>query len=503
MPAPSPLQARLPLDSPSPAEAWIERLSAALDDPNRHSGFLEQAEMAVEACPGDGAILTLAAISALLDRRPERALVFHKRLSKRYKARPTDHLLQVLALHQSNKTLTARALLERHNLSAWDAFQIFPPGQARFGWLLEEVEAILGRKDPEIRRPSAAVLKRRREASRQLYSAGRTRRTAPAPAPDHVAAPLPPLPQISVELPFRVELDLTPLIAARSRAPEADGRWWRLRERFAHLGLAQGFDELLSLPQLVGVEPLWHQIETVRKVLKQFHGRVLLADEVGLGKTIEAGIALKEYMLRGMVERVLVLAPAALVGQWHEELETKFGVACATTQDTLLRDDADAFWRQNRIIASISTARRQEHAQRLHGLDFDLVVVDEAHHLRDRSSHSWKLVDALNKRFLLLLSATPVQNDLIELYNLLTLLKPGIFKTQKEFRTAYMIPGHPRRPANPERLRELMRSAMIRNPCRRRVEAAAPSRPHDQARRHAGGDGGLQRSRLCGAPVRA
>ena len=84
-------------------------------------------------------------------------------------------------------------------------------------------------------------------------------------------------------------------------------------------------------------------------------------------------------------------------------------------------------------------------------------------HLRDRSSQSWKLVDALNKRFLLLLSATPVQNDLIELYNLLTLLKPGIFKTLKEFRLAYMTPGKPRQPANPERLRALMRGAMIRN----------------------------------------
>jgi SNF2 family DNA or RNA helicase len=95
--------------------------------------------------------------------------------------------------------------------------------------------------------------------------------------------------------------------------------------------------------------------------------------------------------------------------------------------------------------------------------NFDLVIVDEAHHLRDRLSQSWKLVDALNKRFLLLLSATPVQNDLIELYNLLTLLKPGIFKTQKEFRTAYMTPGNRRRPANSGRLRELMRGAMIRN----------------------------------------
>ena len=103
----------------------------------------------------------------------------------------------------------------------------------------------------------------------------------------------------------------------------------------------------------------------MRKVLKQFRGRVLLADEVGLGKTIEAGMVLKEYLLRGMVESVLVLTPASLVGQWREELETKFDIACATTHDALLRSDPERFWSQKRVIASIAQARRGEHAQRL------------------------------------------------------------------------------------------------------------------------------------------
>jgi SNF2 family DNA or RNA helicase len=128
-----------------------------------------------------------------------------------------------------------------------------------------------------------------------------------------------------------------------------------------------------------------------------------------------------------------------------------------------LRDEPQAFWAQDRIVASLATARRREHAERVIERQFDLIIVDEAHHLRDRSSQSWKLVDSLNKRFLLLLSATPVQNDLIELYNLLTLLRPGIFKTLKEFRLAYMTPGKPRQPANSESLRALMRGAMIRN----------------------------------------
>ena len=95
------------------------------------------------------------------------------------------------------------------------------------------------------------------------------------------------------------------------------------------------------------------------------------------------------------------------------------------------------------MTASIAAARRKEHADLLGGLHYDVVAVDEAHHLRDHASASYRLVNSLQKRFLLLLSATSVQNSLLELYNLLPLLKPGIFKTQKEFRSVYMVPGKP------------------------------------------------------------
>ena len=478
MPAPVRSQPLLPLDLPSllpsPAETWIERLAGLLDDPSRTSGFLEEAEQALAACPDHPGILVLATVSALLDRKPEKAFGFLKRLRKSHKRRRPDYLLEALALFQTNKSHAARVLLERHAMTDWwDAWRVFPAGQARFRWLADQVNGIMGRIDP-YRRTKRAKTKRSKitdaktgptkkpeKGARRPSSSDRAERLCPS-VTEPASSPAP-LPEIAIDIPFTIEFDLAPLASTMARTPERNGQWWRLRERFAHLGLAQGFDELLCLPQLVGVELLWHQIETVRKVLKQFHGRVLLADEVGLGKTIEAGMVLKEYLVRGMAERILVLTPAALVGQWQEELESKFGIGCATTHDALARDDPEAFWRQKRLIASISTARRQDHAERLRGHNFDLVIVDEAHHLRDRSSQSWKLIDALNKRFLLLLSATPVQNNLVELYNLLTLLKPGIFKTQKEFRSAYMMPGNPRRPANPQRLRELMRGAMIRN----------------------------------------
>ncbi len=450
-------------DRPDEALDWHRILQASFADPDHDSGFLPQAERAVLANPGDGHILLLAATAALLDEDPARAQVFLKRFSKRYFAGKAYHLLRALALAQESKPTLARSVLEAHGLAdAYDVLWVFPAGLSRRAWLHRHYDRIFER-DKAGRRKRAAS-----DALRKVKSPVKTKPSAPpstrvpVAAAEATAAP-PPLPLIDIDLPLAAEFDLAPLLAAMEKLPESDGGWYGLRERFAHLGLAQGFDELLCLPQLRGIETFWYQVETVRKVLKQFRGRVLLADEVGLGKTIEAGMVLKEYLLRGMVDSVLVLTPASLVGQWREELESKFDIACATTHDALLRSDPERFWSQKRVIASLALARRSEHAARIAGRNFDLVIVDEAHHLRDRASRSYKLVDALNKRFLLLLSATPVQNDLTELYNVLTLLKPGIFKTLKEFRAAYMTPGKPHQPANPERLRELMRGAMVRN----------------------------------------
>jgi superfamily II DNA or RNA helicase len=460
-------------DQPEETGQWEEILIEAFADPHRTSGFLDDAELAVRAQPGDGPVLLLAATAALLDRNPERAQVFLKRFSKRYFAGTTWHLLRGLALAQEGKPGLARALLEDHGLAKrFDCSFAFPGGWTRQEWLFQEHDRIFARDKVSRRKRAAADGERSGVQSRAKDKPAPPRDKMPRPsaadpgaAAEASAAPALPagLPLIDIDIPFGAEIDLAPLGSALQKAPDRDGGWYWLRERFAHLGLAQGFDELLCLPHLHGIETFWYQVETVRKVLKQFRGRVLLADEVGLGKTVEAGMVLKEYALRGMVESVLVLAPASLVGQWREELETKFDISCATTHDDLVRADPDRFWQEKRLIVSIALARRSEHAARLAGRSFDLVIVDEAHHLRDRASQSYKLVDALNKRFLLLLSATPVQNDLAELYNLLTLLKPGIFKTFKEFRAAHMTRGKPRQPANPERLRLLMRDAMIRN----------------------------------------
>jgi superfamily II DNA or RNA helicase len=237
----------------------------------------------------------------------------------------------------------------------------------------------------------------------------------------------------------------------------------RLRVDHAYLDIQSGFDDLLCLKVIKGVERYWYQVETAKKVLKYFHGQVLLCDEVGLGKTIEAGMLMKEYLLRGMVNNILVLAPAPLVSQWHEEMSQKFGISFTTTEDPLLNADPDRFWHQPFIIASIHTAKRSKSFAQVVSNFYDLVVVDEAHHLKNRSTLTWKLVNEIKKRFIFLLTATPVQNNLIELFNLITLLKPGQFKTQRLFKQEYMQRGDLRTPANKEKLRELLRDVMIRN----------------------------------------
>lgn len=223
------------------------------------------------------------------------------------------------------------------------------------------------------------------------------------------------------------------------------------------------FENLICLKSLHNVESLWYQEETARKVLKSFRGRALLSDEVGLGKTIEASIILKEYIERGIVKNALILTPSTLVSQWQEELRTKFGLDFPSTDDPDFQKRGTQFWQEPYILASINQAKSKRNFPRVIQREYDMVIIDEAHHLKNRNTLNWKLVNSLKKRFLLLLTATPVENNLMELYNLITLLKPGQLKTASAFRNEFMTRGDPTGPQNRSRLKELLGQVMIRN----------------------------------------
>ena len=249
---------------------------------------------------------------------------------------------------------------------------------------------------------------------------------------------------------------------------------YEARRSLFQLKVLADYDQLVCLPALHHIDKHWYQIETAKKVIKQFGGRAMLSDEVGLGKTIEAALICKEYLARGQIKSLLVLTPATLVSQWQMELDEKFAIPTITTDER--NSSPEEFWHLNdRIVASINTAKHKSHFPEVTARDWDLVIVDEAHHLKNRRTLNWKLVNAIKKRFILMLTATPVQNNLVELFNLLTLLKPGLLHTEAQFKQEYVGSKNGRVPKNPEKLRQLMREVMVRN-TRSVVDVKLPKR---------------------------
>lgn len=190
---------------------------------------------------------------------------------------------------------------------------------------------------------------------------------------------------------------------------------------------APNFTELISLKHLKNIDFLPHQVDACKKAMHSMHGRVILADEVGLGKTIEAGLILKEYLLRGLIKRVLILVPASLVNQWVHELQSKFYINATPYQKNYRWEEIDI------VISSIDTAKRESHRKEILDIDYDLLIVDEAHKLKNSNTQNFQFVKKIKKKYCLLLTATPVQNDLLELYNLVTILKPGLLGSIEEF----------------------------------------------------------------------
>ncbi len=225
-----------------------------------------------------------------------------------------------------------------------------------------------------------------------------------------------------------------------------------------------GFDELLSFRAANGVAAYPHQVKTVRTVLRQMKGRALLCDEVGLGKTVEAGLVMMEYLLRGLVKRVLILTPPSLLHQWQEEMAQKFNLDFVISDSPEFKEAGPLAWSHfPRIIASIQLAKRVNQMKQLEGTRFDLVIADEAHHLRNHNTRGWKLVNALDKKYILLLTATPVQNGLEDLFSLITLLRPGQLKTAGEFRKHFVARGERFKVKNEQQLKLQVREVMIRN----------------------------------------
>ncbi|MBX3465927.1 MAG: DEAD/DEAH box helicase [Planctomycetes bacterium] len=294
---------------------------------------------------------------------------------------------------------------------------------------------------------------------------------------------LPALDEPAYQLPARAieALEVTVAGAARDallHGVNADPRDWLLRRRSADLGILPGFDTLLVLGQVnpETFQRYAHQQAVARKALRELGGTALLADETGLGKTIEAGLIAKELLLRGLVRSVLVVVPASLALQWREEMSQKFGL-----EFLVARAPADLVGEPPLVIASYSAVRGEGVGRLLRERPVDLLICDEAHHLKNRGTKQYRAVARIRKKYTLLLSATPFHNRLVELKNLLDVLKPGLLGSTRAFNKQYVDEKDPRRPRNLHHLRALLGEVMIRN---RRTEVAVKLPPRRAATYH-------------------
>jgi len=210
-----------------------------------------------------------------------------------------------------------------------------------------------------------------------------------------------------------------------------------IRYRFASM-----YDPLLAM-NTSKVDPLPHQIEAVYGYVLQLPRiRFLIADDPGAGKTIMAGLIIKELKLRNLIKRVLIVSPGHLKDQWRRELserfEEKFMVIDRGLMDALYGENV--WLHENQIITSIDFAKRDEILPSIASAHFDLIIVDEAHKMsayrygdKTEKTGRYKLGEALSRitEHFLFLTATPHKGDPENFRLFLDLLEPGFFATNE------------------------------------------------------------------------
>jgi SNF2 family DNA or RNA helicase len=217
---------------------------------------------------------------------------------------------------------------------------------------------------------------------------------------------------------------------------------------FAHRIMLHGRNDEAFAKSLstARVEMKPHQVEAARFALHSPVSKgVILADEVGLGKTIEACLVIAQKWAERR-RHVLLIVPASLRTQWQQELREKFSLPSVvldakTHRETVREGQARPFDNPAAIIiTSIQYAARKH--DELHRIGWNLVVIDEAHRLRNvykkgQSAQAKKLRDVLASRFKVLLTATPLQNSLMELYGLVSVIDDSFFGDEQSFRGMY------------------------------------------------------------------
>lgn len=223
-----------------------------------------------------------------------------------------------------------------------------------------------------------------------------------------------------------------------------DGRLLRLGIQAYALGIAYEFDPYFAL-SISRVDPLPHQLEAVYEyLLKLARVRFLLADDAGAGKTIMAGLLIRELELRGLAERILIVCPSNLTFQWQRELKEKFETKFLVMKGQDIRDQfgVNQWLERKRVITSLDLAKRADILPGLRQVHWDLVIVDEAHRMsaadESHKSMRYRLGELLrdSSDHFLLLTATPHKGDPQNFSLFLQLLDSDAYADVKSIRQA-------------------------------------------------------------------
>lgn len=225
-------------------------------------------------------------------------------------------------------------------------------------------------------------------------------------------------------------------------------------------GVSQREQDLLAVEEIKDrVKLLDHQLAAAHRAITNTGKGTLFADEVGLGKTIEIGMVLKEMDLRDTHESVLVLTPAQLAPQWQGELQEKFGLEYICNYD----DGFQGFDAHNKIVASVDTAKGGRHIDDVLDRQWDVLVLDEAHCVRNEDTQRYDLIDKIEYREAFFATATPIQNEISDLYNIVNLIRPGLLGTRSEFESRYVADDEGTQIKNGDHLQRKLNRVMIRN----------------------------------------
>src|SRR5436305_916079 len=217
---------------------------------------------------------------------------------------------------------------------------------------------------------------------------------------------------------------------------DGDPERFRLGIEALRLGLAYEYDPYFSL-SIARVDPLPHQLEAVYEYfLKLPRIRFLLADDPGAGKTIMAGLLLKELKIRGLLKRTLIVTPANLSFQWQREMKDKFRENFEVIRGDVLRANygSNPWQEKNQVITSVSWVSRIDDAKEsLLRSHWDLIIVDEAHKMSaysaDKKTLAYQLGESLSSMtdHFLLMTATPHKGDAENFCRFLALLDKDVY----------------------------------------------------------------------------